>query len=102
MITLYNIPLIVIYLLVTVILIFFFKNNFLFFFVGLEILFLGINLLWIGYSLQIQNIEGSAIALFLIALAAIDAAIGLSLLLQYFALSLTGKIQLSELTLLKG
>ena len=91
-----------IYLLAIAITIFILKNNFLFFFVAIEILFLAINLLWILYSLKTQDINGSGIALSLIALAAIDAAIGLSLLLQYFSISLSGKIQLSELRLIKG
>ncbi len=79
-----------------------FKNNFLFFFVALELFFLAINLLWIFFSISIDEISGTAIALILIALAAIDAAIGLSLLLRYFSLSFTGKIQLSEMRFLKG
>jgi NADH:ubiquinone oxidoreductase subunit K len=36
------------------------------------------------------------------ALAAIDAAIGLSLLLKYFSVSLSGKIQMSQIINLKG
>lgn len=93
---------IIIFLISIVILLFILKNNFLFFFVALELLFLAINLVWILCSLQGDDIIGVAIALILIALAAIDAAIGLSLLLQYFSKSLTKKIQLSEMNYLKG
>ncbi len=93
---------VIIYLICIVILLFILKNNFLFFFVGLELLFLAINLAWILFSLQANDITGSAIALILIALAAIDAAIGLSLLLKYFSTTFTKKIQLSEMIYLKG
>lgn len=102
MISLINIQILIIYIFVIVITIFLMKNNFLFFFVALELLFLAINLMWIFFSLNIQDINGESIALFLIALAAIDAAIGLSLLLKYFSISLTGKIEISQLLLLKG
>lgn len=78
------------------------KNNFLFFLVALELLFLAINLQWIFFSIWTDEISGVAIALILIAIAAIDAAIGLSLLLRYFSVSYTGKIQLSEMRNLKG
>ena len=93
--------LIILFLLITIFLLLV-KNNFLFFFVALELLFLTINLQWIFYSLQIDDITGISVALILIALAAIDAAIGLSLLLRYFSISFSGKIQLSEMTFIKG
>jgi len=97
-----NVQYIILFLLGIVTLLLLLKNNFLFFFVAIELLFLTINLQWILYSLIINEISGAAIALILIALAAVDAAIGLSLLLKYFSLSLTGKIQLSEMKNLKG
>lgn len=90
------------YLLIIAILLLLLKNNFLFFLVALELLFLAINLQWIFFSIWTDEISGAAIALILIAIAAIDAAIGLSLLLRYFSLSYTGKIQLSEMRNLKG
>lgn len=93
--------LVILFLLITIFLLLV-KNNFLFFFVALELLFLTINLQWIFYSLQLDDITGISIALILIALAAIDAAIGLSLLLRYFSLSFSGNIQLSEMTFIKG
>jgi NADH:ubiquinone oxidoreductase subunit K len=68
----------------------------------LELLFLAINLQWIFFSIKTNEISGAAIALLLIALAAVDAAIGLSLLLRYFSVSYTGKIQLSEMIHIKG
>jgi len=79
-----------------------FKNNFLFFFIALEILFLAINLEWIFMALELDETTGAAVALILIALAAVDAAIGLSLLLKYFSASYTGKIEISEMTHIKG
>lgn len=93
---------VIFYLIGITILVFILKNNFLFFFVGLELLFLAINLFWIIISLQGDNLTGSAIALILIALAAIDAAIGLSLLLRYFSTAFIKNIQLSEMIYLKG
>lgn len=79
-----------------------FKNNFLFFFLALEILFLAINLEWIFMAIELNETSGAAIALILIALAAVDAAIGLSLLLKYFSASYTGKIEISEMAQIKG
>jgi NADH-quinone oxidoreductase subunit K len=78
------------------------KNNFLFFLVSLELLFLAINLQWIQFSIILNDNRGAAVSLVLIALAAIDAAIGLSLLLKYFSVSLSGKIQMSQIINLKG
>jgi NADH-quinone oxidoreductase subunit K len=78
------------------------KNSFIFFFVALELLFLTINIQWIFFSIQADEITGISVALILIALAAVDAAIGLSLLIRYFSLSMTGKIQISEMIYIKG
>ncbi len=92
----------VVYLISIAIFLLLFKNNFLFFFVALELIFLAINLQWVSASLLTNEVSGIAIALILIALAAVDAAIGLSLLLRYFSVSYTGKIQISELVHIKG
>ena len=99
MLSYYLIPVYLIFIAILLILI---KNNFLFFFIALELIFLAINLIWIFSAVELDEITGAAIALILIALAAVDAAIGLSLLLRYFAVTYSSKLQLSELTHLKG
>jgi NADH-quinone oxidoreductase subunit K len=98
----YNLNFIIAYLLIVAIILLLFKNNFLFFFVALELIFLAINLQWIYFSVKTGNTDGATVALILLALAAVDAAIGLSLLLRYFSISYTGKIQLSEMIHIKG
>jgi len=97
-----ELTLIILLFIATAIVIFVSKNNFIFFLVGLELLFLAINLQWINYSIILNDNMGAAISLILIALAAIDAAIGLSLLLKYFGVSINGSVQLSRLVYLKG
>lgn len=78
------------------------KDNFLLFLIALELLVLAINMNFVLYSLCIDDAKGLFIALVLLAMAAIDTTIGLSLLLNYFHLSATGNTQLSQLSNLKG
>lgn len=76
------------------------KQNFLMYFIGLELIVLGINLQVIYTSLNIDNSKGLFLAVILLAIAAIDTAIGLSLLIKYF--NITGRIEINSLTMLKG
>jgi len=78
------------------------KNNTLLFFIALELIVLAINLNFIFFSLISGDASGLYTALLLLALAAIDTAIGLSLLLKFFRQSLLGDTKLSALILLKG
>lgn len=81
------------------ILCFIIKENFLMFFVGLELLFLAINLQFIFFSLDLEEFKGFFVAILLIIIAAIDTAIGLSLLLKYHNVS--GQISIISLSNLK-
>lgn len=72
------------------------------FFIALELIVLAINLNFIFFSINNEDSQGLYVALLLLALAAIDTAIGLSLLLKFFRTSLFGDIRLSALTYLKG
>lgn len=58
------------------------KNNFLMFFISLELFVLAINLNFIFNSLILQENNGFFIAIVLLSVAAVDTAIGLSLLLN--------------------
>jgi len=72
------------------------KNNFLLYFLALELIVLAINLNFVFFSLSTGDAAGIYISLLLLALAAIDTAIGLSLLIKYFRQSALGDIKLSK------
>jgi NADH-quinone oxidoreductase subunit K len=78
------------------------KNNFLLFFIALELIVLAINLNFVFFSLSTETSLGLYISVLLLALAAIDTAIGLSLLIKYFNQSAIGEIKLSKLVFLKA
>jgi NADH-quinone oxidoreductase subunit K len=78
------------------------KNNILLFFIALELIILAINLNFIFFSLSLNDSQGYFLALILLALAACDTAIGLSLLLKFFRKSLQGESRISSLMNLKG
>ena len=78
------------------------KNNFLLFFISLELIVLAINLNFIFCSLELNDALGLYISILLLTLAAIDTALGLSLLIKYYNLTLITNLQISTLTLLKG
>jgi NADH-quinone oxidoreductase subunit K len=79
--------------------IFVLKKNFLMYFISLELIVLAINLEFIFASLDIKDSRGLFIAVILLAIAAIDTAIGLSLLIKYY--NITGRIDVSSMTVAK-
>lgn len=92
--------LLVILLLIIAILCLILKNNFLMFFISLEMIVLAINLNFIFYSLCLEESKGFFVAILLLAVAAIDTAIGLSLLIKFHSLS--SQISIVSLSRLKG
>jgi len=69
-------------------------------FYALELIVLAVNLNFIFFSLDLQESKGLFIAVILLAVAAVDTAIGLSLLLRYHNISY--KISIKSLSKLKG
>lgn len=80
--------------------IFILKKNFLMYFISLELIVLAINLQYIFASLSIQDSRGLFIAVILLAIAAIDTAIGLSLLINYF--NINGRIDIISMSGIKN
>ena len=76
------------------------KNNFLMFFISLEMIVLAINLNFIFFSLSLGESKGLFVAVLLLVVAAIDTAIGLSLLIKYHNLS--SQISVVSLSRLKA
>ena len=72
--------------------IFILKKNFLMYFISLELIVLAINLQYIFASLAINDARGLFIAVILLAIAAIDTDIGLSLLIKYY--NINGRIDI--------
>jgi len=75
------------------------KNNFLLYFIALELFVLAINLQFIFTSVTLLDSRGIFVAVILLAIAAIDTAIGLSLLIRYY--NLTRKISVMSMIHLK-
>ena len=76
------------------------KNNFLLYFIALELFVLAINLQFIFASVELLDSRGIFVAIILLAIAAIDTAIGLSLLIKYY--NLTRKISVMSMIHLKA
>jgi NADH:ubiquinone oxidoreductase subunit K len=76
------------------------KNSFLLYFIALELFVLAINLQFIFSSVRLLEGRGLFVAVILLAIAAIDTAIGLSLLIKYH--NITRKISIISMTHLKS
>jgi NADH:ubiquinone oxidoreductase subunit K len=63
------------------------KPSLIFLLFGLELVFLSINLIFIQASINHDSIQGHVISLILFALAAVDASIGLIIILDYYNLN---------------
>lgn len=76
------------------------KNNFLLYFIALELFVLAINLQFIFSSVHLMESRGLFVAVILLAIAAIDTAIGLSLLIKYH--NITKQISVISMVHLKA
>lgn len=76
------------------------KNSFLLYFIALELFVLAINLQFIFASVSLLESRGLFVAVILLAIAAIDTAIGLSLLIKYQ--NLTRQISVASMIHLKS
>jgi NADH-quinone oxidoreductase subunit K len=78
------------------------KNNFLMFFISLEIWLLAINFKFIQASMVMGDTKGVLVAMIIIVLGAVDTTVGLSLLLNYYNITLDTDLKISSLNNLKG
>jgi len=67
--------------------------------IALEIMFLGVHILFIAFARYHSHVHGQIISLFILAVAAAEAAIGLALLVAFFRTS--QKMGLKDMTELK-
>lgn len=68
--------------------------------VCIELLLLSVGLLFIGYSVYLDDMIGQIFAIFILTVAAAEASIGLGILTQYY--KITGDISMIEVGLLRG
>ena len=67
---------------------------------SIELILLGVNLNLVGFSAALHDIAGQVLALFVLTVAAAEAAIGLAIIVVYFRNR--GSIEVEDVTLLKG
>ena len=60
------------------------RSNFLLGLVSIEISLLGLTLLFILFSIQLDDVVGQIFAFFILTIAAADAAVGISILISYY------------------
>lgn len=68
--------------------------------VCIELLLLSVGLLFISYSVYLDDMIGQIFAIFILTVAAAEASIGLGILTQYY--KITGDISMIEVGLLRG
>ncbi len=76
------------------------RSNLLVVLISIEVLLLSIDLNFIAFSVYLDDIVGQLFALFVLTLAASEAAIGLAIVLVYYRLR--GRIKLETSGLLRG
>ncbi len=67
---------------------------------SIELILLAANLLFVSFSFFTQNVEGQMFSMFLLAISAAEAAIGLSIILAYFKVK--GTISINQKDQMKG
>lgn len=77
----------------------FYRRNVLVLLISIELILLAVNFIFILTSIRLDDIIGQILALYILTVAAGESAIGLALLVAFFAIR--GSIQLSYLTFLK-
>lgn len=80
--------------------IFFNRKNVISILLAIELMLLAVNINLVAFSCYHQNLTGQIFSIFIIAVAAAEAAIGLAILVAYFRNS--GSIELEDINQLKG
>ncbi|MCB9834287.1 MAG: NADH-quinone oxidoreductase subunit NuoK [Planctomycetes bacterium] len=76
------------------------RRNILVLFMSIELMLNGAAMLFVTFSRQLRQMDGHVFVFFIIALAAAEAAVGLSILIAIFRLK--HRVNVDELTELKG
>ncbi|HLC15395.1 MAG TPA: NADH-quinone oxidoreductase subunit NuoK [Thermodesulfovibrionia bacterium] len=76
------------------------RRNIIIMFISVELMLNGVNISLVAFSHYLQSLKGQVLVLFVIVVAAAEAAVGLAILLALFRNRATTNVD--ELTLLKG
>ena len=76
------------------------RKNVIVIMMSVELMLLAVNLNLVAFSSQLNNLEGQVFALFVLTVAAAEAAIGLAIVVVYFRNR--GSIQVEDVNLMKG
>ena len=76
------------------------RKNVIIILMSIELMLLAVNINFVAFSTHLQNLVGQVFALFVLTVAAAEAAIGLAIIVVYFRNS--GTIRVEEIEKLKG
>jgi NADH-quinone oxidoreductase subunit K len=76
------------------------RKNIIIILMSVELMLLAVNINFIAFSTQLNNLVGQVFAMFVLTVAAAEAAIGLAILVVYFRTR--GTIAVEDINLLKG
>jgi NADH-quinone oxidoreductase subunit K len=76
------------------------RKNIIIILMSIELMLLAVNINFIAFSTQLNNLVGQVFAMFVLTVAAAEAAIGLAILVVYFRNR--GTIAVEDINLLKG
>ncbi len=76
------------------------RKNIIVILMSIELMLLAVNINFVAFSVFLNNLVGQAFAMFVLTVAAAEAAIGLAILVVYFRIR--GSIGVDDITMMKG
>jgi NADH-quinone oxidoreductase subunit K len=76
------------------------RKNVIIILMSIELMLLAVNINFVAFSMQLNNLVGQVFAMFVLTVAAAEAAIGLAILVVYFRNR--GSIAVEDVSLMKG
>jgi NADH-quinone oxidoreductase subunit K len=76
------------------------RKNVIIILMSIELMLLAVNINFVAFSMQLNNLVGQVFAMFVLTVAAAEAAIGLAILVAYFRNR--GSIAVEDVSLMKG
>jgi NADH-quinone oxidoreductase subunit K len=76
------------------------RKNIIIILMSVELMLLAVNINFVAFSMQLNNLVGQVFAMFVLTVAAAEAAIGLAILVVYFRNR--GSIAVEDVSLMKG
>ena len=76
------------------------RKNIIIILMSIELILLAVNINLVSFSIYLQNLVGQVFAMFILTVAAAEAAIGLAIIVIYY--KNTGSIQVEHISTLKG